>query len=162
MLAAALFAGIGYILFSFVNSYTTFLIVYLGVISLAFNAGFVHAPTVVANSWFIKLRARAMTVVSAAVPVGGALITPLLAVAVQYFGWRWAALFCRRPCFIAGGFRYRLGDSAARRKASAWHPTADHFKPPRRQERRRQSTNNAATNRRSARAKPFARRSSGI
>jgi sugar phosphate permease len=92
MLAAAGFAGVGYILFSFVTDYTTFLIVYLGVISLAFNAGFIHAPTVVANSWFIALRARAMTVVSAAVPVGGALITPLLAVAVQYFGWRWAAM----------------------------------------------------------------------
>jgi sugar phosphate permease len=67
------------------------LIVYLGVISLAFTAGFVHAPTVVANSWFIRLRARAMTVVSAAVPVGGAIITPLLAIAVRTFGWRWAA-----------------------------------------------------------------------
>ncbi len=107
MLAAALFAGIGYILFAFVHSYTTLLIVYLGVISLAFNAGFVHAPTVVANSWFIKLRARAMTVVSAAVPVGGALITPLLAIAVQNFGWRWAALVAG-GLFIVGGIPLSL------------------------------------------------------
>lgn len=49
MLAAALLAGVGYILFSWVNSYSSFLIVYLGVISLAFTAGFVHAPTVVAT-----------------------------------------------------------------------------------------------------------------
>lgn len=102
MLAAAGFAGVGYILFSFVTDYTTFLIVYLGVISLAFNAGFVHAPTVVANSWFIALRARAMTVVSAAVPVGGALITPLLAIAVQNLGWRWAALFAGVLFLVAG------------------------------------------------------------
>ncbi|HYJ15419.1 MAG TPA: MFS transporter [Candidatus Limnocylindria bacterium] len=107
MLTAALFAGVGYILFAFVHSYTTFLIVYLGVISLAFNAGFVHAPTVVANSWFIKLRARAMTVVSAAVPIGGAIITPLLAVAVQNFGWRWAALIAG-GLFIAGGIPLSL------------------------------------------------------
>lgn len=91
MFTAAFLAGIGYILFSQVNSYTTLLIVYLGVISVAFTAGFVHAPAVVANNWFIRLRARAMTVVSAAVPVGGALITPLLAVCVQNLGWRWAA-----------------------------------------------------------------------
>ena len=91
MFTAALLAGIGYLLFSQVTSYATFLLVYLGVISIAFTAGFVHAPTVVANSWFIRLRARAMTVVSAAVPVGGALITPLLAICVQTFGWRWAA-----------------------------------------------------------------------
>jgi MFS family permease len=102
MIAAAGFAGVGYLLFAFVTDYTTFLIVYLGVISLAFNAGFVHAPTVVANSWFIALRARAMTVVSAAVPVGGALITPLLAIAVQNFGWRWAALLAGALFLVAG------------------------------------------------------------
>lgn len=108
MLAAAFFAGLGYILFAFVDSYATFMIVYLGVISLAFHAGFVHAPTVVANSWFIKLRARAMTVVSAAVPVGGALITPLLAVAVQYLGWRSAALLAG-ALFLAIGLPLCLG-----------------------------------------------------
>ncbi len=102
MFTAALLAGIGYILFSFVNSYATFLIVYLGVISLAFTAGFVHAPTVIANSWFIRLRARAMTVVSAAVPVGGALITPLLGIAVHTFGWRWAAFFAGVLFLVAG------------------------------------------------------------
>ena len=67
------------------------MVVYLGVICLAFIAGFVHSPMVVANSWFIRHRARAMTVVSAAVPIGGALISPLLAVGVASVGWRWAA-----------------------------------------------------------------------
>src|SRR5439155_21191298 len=95
MITAAFLAGVGYILFSRVHDYTSFLIVYLGVISVSFTAGFVHAPTIVANSWFIRLRARAMTVVSAAVPLGGAIITPLLAIAVTMLGWRWAA-------FIAG------------------------------------------------------------
>jgi len=74
-----------------VNSYTSFMIVYLGVICLAFVAGFIHSPMVVANSWFIRQRARAMTVVSAAVPIGGALISPLLAIGVTSIGWRWAA-----------------------------------------------------------------------
>jgi sugar phosphate permease len=91
-----------------VNSYATFLIVYLGVISLVFTAGFVHAPTVVANSWFIGLRARAMTVVSAAVPVGGAIITPLLAIAVRNFGWRWAAVGAG-ILFIGAGIPLSLG-----------------------------------------------------
>ncbi len=93
IVAAALLAGIGYILLSWVNSYASFLIVYLGVISLAFVAGFVHSPMVVANSWFIRQRARAMTVVSAAVPVGGALISPVLAFGISSMGWRWAAFF---------------------------------------------------------------------
>jgi MFS family permease len=102
MLTAALMAGIGYILFSWVNSYTTFLIVYLGVISIAFTAGFVHAPTVIANSWFIRLRARAMTVVSAAVPVGGAVITPVLALVVTALGWRWGAFLAGTLFLVVG------------------------------------------------------------
>jgi sugar phosphate permease len=92
MITAAFLAGVGYILFSRVHDYTSFLIVYLGVISISFTAGFVHAPTIVANSWFIRLRARAMTVVSAAVPIGGAIITPALAVLIRTMGWRHAAL----------------------------------------------------------------------
>jgi MFS family permease len=91
IVTAVFLAGVGYILLSWVNSYTTFMIVYLGVICLAFVAGFVHSPLVVANSWFIRQRARAMTVVSAAVPIGGALISPLLALGVASIGWRWAA-----------------------------------------------------------------------
>jgi sugar phosphate permease len=91
IIVAALFAGVGYILLSWVTSYTGFMVIYLAVISLAFIAGFVHSPMVIANSWFIRQRARAMTVVSAAVPVGGALLSPLLAVGVQSLGWRWAA-----------------------------------------------------------------------
>lgn len=92
MVTAVFLAGVGYILLSWVDSYAGFMIVYLGVISLAFVAGFVHSPMVVANSWFIRQRARAMTVVSAAVPIGGALISPVLAVGVASMGWRWAAL----------------------------------------------------------------------
>ena len=91
VVTAVFLAGVGYILLSWVNNYTNFMIVYLGVICLAFVAGFVHSPMVVANSWFIRRRARAMTVVSAAVPIGGALISPLLALGVASIGWRWAA-----------------------------------------------------------------------
>jgi MFS family permease len=95
IVAAAAMTGAGYILLSWADSYLSFLAIYLGVVSLAFTAGFVQSPMVVANSWFIRQRARAMTVVSAAVPVGGALISPLLAMAVTAWGWRWAS-------FLAG------------------------------------------------------------
>jgi MFS family permease len=49
IVTAALLAGVGYILLSWANSYASFLTIYLGVISLAFIAGFVHSPMVVAN-----------------------------------------------------------------------------------------------------------------
>ena len=102
MLVATVLAGVGYLLFAFVDSYTQFLLVYLGIISIAFTAGFVHAPTVVANTWFTGLRARAMTVISSAVPIGGAIITPLLAIAVATFGWRLTAMIAG-ALFLAGG-----------------------------------------------------------
>ena len=100
IVTAVFLAGVGYILLSWVDSYAGFLTVYLGVICLAFVAGFIHSPLVVANNWFIRQRARAMTVVSAAVPVGGALISPLLAMGVASIGWRWAA-FASGCIFLA-------------------------------------------------------------
>ena len=59
MLTASVLCGIGYILFSQVESYAGFLLIYLGVISLIFTPGFVIAPAVLSNSWFIRHRARA-------------------------------------------------------------------------------------------------------
>jgi MFS family permease len=93
--ASLLLTAVGYMLLSWANSYLSFLVIYIGVVSLAFTAGFVQSPMVVANSWFIRYRARAMTIVSAAVPVGGALLSPLLAMGVTTWGWRWGA-------FVAG------------------------------------------------------------
>ena len=91
MLAAVVLMGVGYLLFSQVNSYTTFLIVYLGVISLAHAGGFMHAPMVLINTWFIRHRARAITISSAAFGLGGVLVAPLLSLIVQAWGWRWGA-----------------------------------------------------------------------
>lgn len=91
ILTAALLCGVGYVLFSFIDSYASFLIIYVGVISLTFTAGFVHAPAVLAVNWFQRYRARALTCLSAAMPVGGTVVTVLLAVAVHFWGWRTAA-----------------------------------------------------------------------
>jgi len=102
ILVATLMTGIGYILFAWVDSYASFLIVYLGIISLSFTPGFVHAPMAVGNTWFIRWRARAMTVISSAVPVGGMLISPLLAMAVQAWGWRWGAIIAGSLFLLIG------------------------------------------------------------
>ena len=83
MIAAVLLMGVGYLLLSQVDSYATFLIVYLGVISLSHAGGFMHAPMVLINTWFIRHRARAITVSSAAFGMGGVLVAPILSVIVQ-------------------------------------------------------------------------------
>lgn len=108
LLLATIMCGAGYILLAWVDSYTSFLIVYLGVISLSFTPGFVHASMAVGNTWFIRYRARAMTVISSAVPIGGALLTPLLAVAVHQWGWRWGAIVAG-TLFLCVGIPLALG-----------------------------------------------------
>jgi MFS transporter, OFA family, oxalate/formate antiporter len=88
MLAAVLLMGAGYLLLSQVNSYIGFLIVYTGLISLTHSGGFMHAPMVLTNTWFIRLRARAMTINSAAYGLGGVLLAPILSLIVHNSGWR--------------------------------------------------------------------------
>ncbi|HLN84973.1 MAG TPA: MFS transporter, partial [Candidatus Limnocylindrales bacterium] len=49
------------------------------------------APMTLTNTWFIRWRARAMTLNSAAYGLGGVLIAPLLSMIVHEWGWRWGA-----------------------------------------------------------------------
>jgi MFS family permease len=91
MLVAVSLMGIGYLLLSQAQSYIAFLIVYTGLISLAHSGGFMHAPMTLTNTWFIRLRARAMTINSAAYGLGGVLIAPILSLIVHSWGWRWGA-----------------------------------------------------------------------
>ena len=102
MLIAVILSGVGYMLFATVNSYATFLLVYLGVISLAFGAGFMHSPMVIANTWFVRRRTFAMTLISASTSLGGTLLSPLLASAVRAWGWRQAALLAGIGLLIVG------------------------------------------------------------
>lgn len=102
MLAGIVLSGLGYMLLAGVESYAGFLVVYLGVISLAFSAGFMHSPMVLANSWFIRRKAFAMTLISSSIGIGGMLITPLLAFSVQTWGWRTGAFLAGVGLVIVG------------------------------------------------------------
>jgi sugar phosphate permease len=102
MLAGVILSGLGYMLLAGVESYAGFLVVYLGVISLSFSAGFMHSPMVLANSWFIRRKAFAMTLISSSIGVGGTLITPLLALSVQTWGWRYGAFLAGLGLIVVG------------------------------------------------------------
>src|SRR5688500_6471393 len=102
IITAVLLMGFGYILLSTVDGYASFLIVYLGVISLAHAGGFMHAPMVLINTWFIRKRARAITLNSAAFGLGGVLIAPLLSIIVHAWGWRWGAALAGVSFFLIG------------------------------------------------------------
>lgn len=102
MLTAVAMSGLGYMLLSTVDRYFTLLLVYLGVISLSFGVGFMHCPMVLANSWFIRQRGLAMAIISASIGLGGAVISPLLAMGVHAWGWRPAVLMAGLAFLIVG------------------------------------------------------------
>lgn len=102
MIIAILTAGIGHMLLSGVNSYVTLLIVYMGVVSLSFHAGFMDAPMLIANTWFIRKRTMAMALISGSIGIGGFIFTPILSAAVHAYGWRQAAFGCGIVFLIVG------------------------------------------------------------
>lgn len=99
---AVALAGVGYLLLSGVHSYAMLMVVYMGIISLSYQAGFMDATMAVANTWFIRKRALAMSITSGSIALGGALLTPFLAYAVHTWGWRTAAIGAG-IAFLAGG-----------------------------------------------------------
>ena len=84
----SLIVAVGYILLSRVNSFATFLIVYLGIVSLAFNAAFSGSTMAVVNNWFVRRKGLAMAISIAAFSLGGSIIAPLLAFGIHHLGWR--------------------------------------------------------------------------
>ncbi|MBI3953820.1 MAG: MFS transporter [Chloroflexi bacterium] len=96
LFAGASVVAVGYLLLSQTDSFLGFVLVYLLVISLAFNMSFGAATMAATTKWFVRRRSMALAVVTAAFGVGGAAVTPLLSLAVREWGWRSAAM-------IAGG-----------------------------------------------------------
>ena len=84
----AFIVAIGYILLSQVNSFLWFLTIYLGIVSLAFNATFSGSTMAVVNNWFIRRKGLAMAISIAAYSLGGSIIAPLLALGIHHLGWR--------------------------------------------------------------------------
>ena len=99
---AVALAGIGYLMLAAVDSYAMLLVVYMGVISLSYQAGFMDATMALANTWFIRKRALAMSITSGSIALGGALLTPFLAYAIHTWGWRSASIAAGLAFLVAG------------------------------------------------------------
>ena len=83
----ALVSGLGFILLYYVHSYTFFLLVFVGLMSVGFRSGYNNASVTAVNRWFRRKRGLAMSIVSVGNGFGGSfafLIAPL----VIAFGWR--------------------------------------------------------------------------
>jgi MFS family permease len=84
-------AGLGFLLLSFTPSYFLFVLVFIGPLSIGFQAGFNQATIATVNHWFRRKRGLAMSIVQTGQALGGFLIFPLVALAVLKLGWRTAA-----------------------------------------------------------------------
>jgi MFS family permease len=91
LVLGTILAGGGFVLLSITHSYLTFLLVFMGLLSLGFQAGFNHATMAAVNHWFLRKRGVAMSIVQTGQAIGGVLIFPLVALAVLKLGWRSAA-----------------------------------------------------------------------
>ena len=85
-------AGLGFVLLSFTHSYVFFVLVFIGLMSMGFQAGFNQATIATVNHWFRRKRGLAMSIVQTGQAIGGVVIFPLVALAVLKLGWRPAAL----------------------------------------------------------------------
>ena len=83
----ALVSGLGFILLAFVQNYTFFLLVFVGLMSVGFRSGYNNASVTAVNRWFRRKRGLAMSIVSMGNGLGGAcaiMIAPLIIA----FDWR--------------------------------------------------------------------------
>jgi MFS family permease len=91
MILGTVCAGLGFVLLSFTHSYIFFLLVFMGLLTFGFQAGFNHAAMAAVNHWFLRKRGLAMSIVQTGQAIGGVVIFPLVALAVLNLGWRHAA-----------------------------------------------------------------------
>lgn len=92
LFGGALVTGVGFIALSRVDSYLAFMFTYLVVVSLAYNAGFMHPVMTTVNSWFIRRRGLAFAVTQASHNLGTAIGAPVIAYLVHEHGWRTASI----------------------------------------------------------------------
>ena len=92
IIIGAALGGVGLLVLSQANSYLYFFVVYITMVSLGFQMGFLQCMHAVANLWFIRYRTRAMSVYSSSFRVGWAIFTPIVAVMVLNYGWRTSAV----------------------------------------------------------------------
>ena len=92
MAFGGLTSGLGFILLYFTNSYLYFMLVYIGLLSVGFRAGYNNASIPAVNHWFNRKRSLAMSIVSTGHGLGGAAIAPIVGLMIYSIGWRPAAL----------------------------------------------------------------------
>ncbi|MBN2335567.1 MFS transporter [Candidatus Bathyarchaeota archaeon] len=98
----AFLTGLGFILMTRVDSILMLYLVYGGVLSIGYNTGFTHSLASIIVHWFIKKRAKAMSIYAIAAGLGGAIIVPLIGRSITLYGWRATATYCGLAFWVVG------------------------------------------------------------
>ena len=92
--------GVGFILFSQIRSPFTFFVTFF-LIALGSSLGGYLPIAVAIVAWFHRRRSLALSISSTGMPVGG-LLTPVVALALTGFGWRWTAFLSGVLILVVG------------------------------------------------------------
>lgn len=84
--------GLGFFGLSLSHDYLWFLVTFIGGIAVGVSAGVHQAMQAMINQWFARRRSMALTLGYIGGEVGGALLTPFIALMVLEHGWRETAL----------------------------------------------------------------------
>ena len=92
MIISVILAAAGFMLLPLAKNYIAFLLIYVGILSFGMHAGFNQGVMATVNRWFVRRRGTAFGVVSLGIAMGGAVITPVVAVVIAHWGWQTTAL----------------------------------------------------------------------
>ena len=91
LLVGGIASGLGFILLSATQNYLYFVVIFVGLLSLGFRAGYNNATMPAVNQWFRRHRSLAMSIAGTGSALGGAVIAPLVGLLVFSQGWRTSA-----------------------------------------------------------------------
>lgn len=101
VLFGVVLGGIGFILMAATSTYTLFLIVFLGLVTVGMSVPH-HGLFATINQWFRRRLGFAMSVAISGSGIGGAIITPIVAWLIFNHGWRYASVFSGILLLIIG------------------------------------------------------------
>lgn len=100
IVTGAVLGGVGFLILPLATTFWPFFLIYMGMISIGFQMGFISSMHAVANIWFIRYRTRAMSFYSSSLRLGNAIFAPIMGIIVAASSWRYGSIFAAAVVLI--------------------------------------------------------------